>query len=151
MELHDKVMANIVREIDSRVATTSRLNLYKLAMCTRGAKCYKDMDPQFLDDVKELTGTTNGLLYSGETICFLINAWRPGYGQPVVSFEIGFNGNTGEFRHAYYIQFKDNIREPQTRDEVNELGENTAEQVSMIIKSFFQNAAEKGYMYTPQQ
>ena len=84
-----------------------RLDTSKVYEGMRGARFYKDMDPQFLKNVRSMTATVNGLIVTNNSYKFLITAPSATKWDPLASFELVFSRTSGVYHGVFNLVFQD--------------------------------------------
>ena len=97
----DKINSSKDTEINDRLDTS------KICEGMRGARFYKDMDPQFLNNVLYMTATVNGLIMTSSSYKFLITVPSATKWDPLVSFELVFSRASGVCHGVFNLVFKD--------------------------------------------
>ena len=84
-----------------------RLDTSKVCEGMRGARFYKDMDPQFLNNVRSMTATVNGLIVTNNSYKFLITTPSATKWDPLASFELVFSRASGVCHGVFNLVFQD--------------------------------------------
>ena len=84
-----------------------RLDTSKVYEGMRGARFYKDMDPQFLNNVRSMTATVNGLIVTNNSYKFLITTPSATKWDPLASFELVFSRTSGVCHGVFNLVFQD--------------------------------------------
>ena len=100
----------------------------------------KDMDPRFLENIRRMTGTANGLEVTDYSVRFIITPAVPTTGCPVVSFIIGFSRHSCKATGVSDIIYRPGVDE-KTMDK-----ENATLQIKTAINNFVTLAREIGFI-----
>ena len=84
-------------EINDYIQVGHTLNVELLLANIGDAKFYKDMSEDFLNHIRWLTGTVNGIVITDEDVRFLVSCRRHDIGYAIVSFSVVF-GKDGKYR-----------------------------------------------------
>ena len=84
-------------QINDYIQVGHTLNVELLLANIGDAKFYKDMSEDFLNHIRWLTGTVNGIVITDEDIRFLVSCRRHDIGYAIVSFSVVF-GKDGKYR-----------------------------------------------------
>ena len=151
MFIHDQTRADIHRKINKIIENWGTLDVNKILECSKGAEFIKDMDPDFLRDVKDFTQTENGIAIDDSHIHFMFNARRGGSDNPVKEFTLCYNKDSGKLRGVFYLEFDFPWGfDPDKPKDIYDLTMNTVNQVVTIAKYFYYLASKKGYIYTAE-
>ena len=151
MFIHDQTRADIHRKINKIIENWGTLDVNKILECSRGAEFIKDMDPDFLRDVKDFTQMENGIAINDGQILFMFNARRGGSDNPVKEFTLCYQENSGKLRGVFYLEFDFPWGfDPDKPKDIYDLTMNTVNQVVTIAKYFYYLASKKGYIYTAE-
>ena len=131
-----------------------RLITDKIKTPMDGVAFYKDMDSQFLEDIRFITGTMNGVLLSEHSIKFVVQARQRHEWEPVKSFTLSFvRDETQKYWQGKCLAISDIIylADVQNPDEVitvaNESEErNAISQIEWSIEGFVKRAVQRGYL-----
>ena len=129
-------MENIVNYI--RLEAKVKTDMINNGM--KGAAFYFDMDKDFLDLIKWLTGTPNGISMTDKLTLFIINADEGNEGLPVVSFCIAFDKTHGDYSHIENIIYKmDGMNEEHsgwnlTADKSGKVSNQIAKRLEAFVK-----------------
>ena len=157
-------LQELLRKINRSTALKvwDRINLDKIRGNIENSAYYADMDPQFLKDVSEMTGTPNGIVVQDNEIGFILNTAystcpyvstvtrRTSHVSPVQSIILNFDIETGKctgFSGAVYQLDLVQERRP-TDDALPEEAECAIKQILPALERFEKAAKEKLY-YLP--
>lgn len=126
-----------------------QLDINKFNEGMQGSAFYLGMDKAFLEDIRSITGTTNGFLVTINTITLLIDANRMSSWDPVVSYSLTFDKNTGKCVGVTDID----LHESYKADNGNFIGLLVGEdfkyigrQMNISVNGVKYRAEEKGYI-----
>lgn len=128
----DQVNCTIARKI------TDHLVMDKILEGMSNCDFYKDMDPRFLENIKEMTGTVNGFEMSAYSVRFIITPAVPTDDYPVVSFIIGFSRKSYNATGVSDIIYRPGVSE-NTMDE-----DKAIRQIKAAIDHFLAVARDNG-------
>ena len=75
------------------------LNIQKIMENMNGKISYADMDPHFLEDIRFITGTVNGIIMTDKDIGFILNVCRHCMLRaPLMTINLYYDRETGKFK-----------------------------------------------------
>ena len=124
-----------------------RLALDKFREPLNGSMFYKDIDPGFLEDIRNITGTELGIEVTDSTYRLLVNANRMSSWDPVVSYVLVFD------KKGNYIKISDIVYQFDLESDVFVAGESLKAtykeiltQMQKSIRGVTYRAYERGYL-----
>ena len=105
------------------------LNIQKIMENMNGKTFYADMDPHFLEDIRFITGTVNGIIMTDKDIGFILDVCRHGMSSPLVTINLYYDRETGEFKG-----FGNPLYSRDTTEEKKPYEEASQEEIEKSIK-----------------
>ena len=136
-----------------------RINIQKILKYTDGKNFYADMDRQFLEDIRYMTGTVNGIVMTDEDIGFILDVSdskttfvspttrKSTQVSPLSFITLKFVRVTGKCSGFYYPTYsRDSIEEVKPNEEASiEEVENSIKQIIPVLNRFLGRARTKYY------
>ena len=127
-------LKNLVEEF---LTVDSRINITRIIEGENGSHYYRDMKPEFLQELQKLTGSPYGMDYAGKRMRF----WIHPECAFIEVFLLAFDKFSGEYVGLDDIFFKDGGKNA-TEEEIRE----TSGQVKAAIDRFVARAQEMNFM-----
>lgn len=98
------------------------LNIQKLMENMNGKASYADMDPHFLEDIRFITGTVNGIIMTDKDIGFILDVCRHCTSRsPLMTINLYYDRETGKFKgFGNPLYSRDTTEEKKPYDEASQ-------------------------------
>ena len=128
---------DLIPLVEAERTVNKRINIARIIAGENGSHYYRDMKPEFLQEIQQLTGSPYGMDYAGTRMRF----WIHPDCAFIDVFLLAFDRHTGEYIGLEDIFFRD-ISNIATVDEIQE----TPRQVKAATDRFIEKALNLNFM-----
>ena len=125
------------------------LNIQKIMENMNGKTFYADMDPHFLEDIRFITGTVNGIIMTDKDIGFILDVCRHGTASsPLMTINLYYDRETGKFKgfgNPLYSRDTTEEKEPYEEASQEEI-EKSIKQIIIPLNTFTNQLVLRDYI-----